>query len=333
MKVLQLNTNTRGGAFHFMARLHLALCECGVDSSAVTRTAPVKLPERALRRFQAWLTEDSKNVFSPIVNYSTTPLGKLSGTTPDIVHLHWVSRWLDLPSFTASLPAETPIFITPHDLGIFTGGCHLHSGCEGFAHGCTHCPVVKAPFDNRYPLPAREHARKRRAFENRNITVVGNSHWTTGYARRSGVFPEATRFETVHPGLDFAQFNHTPENTFGLDPNRPVIGFGSAALSDENKRFPLFLEAAARVAQKVPGLQLLVFGDHHALPPEPEGTTLHHIGPLDECDRNRRCLQCDGRLLCHVPHRDFRPSIRGSPSLRHPGSGLRCRRPPRDPLP
>ncbi len=267
-----------------MARLHLALCEQGVGSSAVTRTAPVRVPEKLLRRFETWLTDSQPNVFSPLQGTFKTPISDLSGQMPDIVHLHWISRWLDLPSFTASLPKEIPIFITPHDFGIFTGGCHLHTGCEGFAHGCTHCPIVRHPFGNTIPLPARELARKRHSFEGRRITVVGNSKWTTSYARRSQAFHQDTRFETIHPAFEPTAFVRSDpmaaRKRFNLSADLPVIGFGSAALSDENKRLPLFLKVAGEIAKKIPGLQILLFGDHHALPPAPQGTTLHHAGVL-----------------------------------------------------
>ena len=267
-----------------MARLHLALCELGVDSSAVTRKKAAGVPEKALRRFENWLTQDYINVFSPLRNTFATPVTKLSAQLPDILHLHWVSRWIDLPSLTSSLPTDTPIVVTPHDFGIFTGGCHLHADCEGFAHGCTRCPIVRAPFDNTIPLAARELAQKQNSFQGRRIAVVGNSQWTTSHAERSQVFPKDTHFDTIYPSLDPAAFFKIDRSKararFNLQTDKPVIGFGCASLSDENKRLDLFLETAARVAARNPGLQILLFGDHHDLPPAPPGTSLHHAGAL-----------------------------------------------------
>src|ERR1700743_3682951 len=43
---------------------------------------------------------------------------------PLVINLHWVPRWLDLPSFLNSLPPELPVIWTLHDLILITGGCH-----------------------------------------------------------------------------------------------------------------------------------------------------------------------------------------------------------------
>ncbi|PYK15731.1 MAG: hypothetical protein DME55_13300, partial [Verrucomicrobia bacterium] len=52
------------------------------------------------------------------------------GPRPDVVNLHWISRWIDQPSFFASLPLDLPVVWSLHDMNPFTGGCHHAGDCE-----------------------------------------------------------------------------------------------------------------------------------------------------------------------------------------------------------
>ena len=63
----------------------------------------------------------------------------------DIVHLHWISFFLDYPSFFQSIPDHVPIVWTLHDTNAFTGGCHFVSGCDSFLTGCGSCPQIQRP--------------------------------------------------------------------------------------------------------------------------------------------------------------------------------------------
>ena len=62
-----------------------------------------------------------------------SPLSQVKDWTDrDIVHLHWISFFLDYPSFFQSIPDHVPIVWTLHDTNAFTGGCHFVSECDNF---------------------------------------------------------------------------------------------------------------------------------------------------------------------------------------------------------
>ncbi len=132
-----------------------------------------------------------------------TPLS-FFGDAPDIVNLHWVARWLDLPSFLKSVPAGIPIVWSLHDMNPFTGGCHLWSGCERFTVGCHHCPQLRFPWA--FDASWRYFRAKQRAYAGRRLCIVGNSRWTTMQAQRLALLRNAAFFETIPLGLDTSEY-------------------------------------------------------------------------------------------------------------------------------
>ena len=48
----------------------------------------------------------------------------------DVVHLHTVADWFDVPSWLETLPREIGVVISLHDMWHVTGGCFLYRGCD-----------------------------------------------------------------------------------------------------------------------------------------------------------------------------------------------------------
>jgi glycosyltransferase involved in cell wall biosynthesis len=132
-----------------------------------------------------------------------TPIQAI-GKLPLVVNLHWVPRWLDLPSFLTSLPPALPVTWTLHGLEPITGGCHYPGECDGFTKECGNCPQQKKPG----PADATNKffRLKERLYQRANLHFVGNSEWTTAQARRSGLAKFARSIRTIHYGLDVEQF-------------------------------------------------------------------------------------------------------------------------------
>ena len=260
-----------------MLRLHRALLGAGIESKVYygrghladqrssrldfTHNFSLQLRERIKWRCENWLLRKSGNLFSPLRSPAKTALPP-AGRAADIYHVHWISRWLDLPEFIGSLPSSAPIIFTVHDMGNFTGGCHLYSKCHGFQKNCAPCPLIKFPFD--LFLARQELNRKKNCLKNHRVFLVGNSRWSTAIAASATVFQNAVLRQTIHPAIDPAEFvrheKAAAKKLLGIAPDRIVIGFGCAALTDENKNFPAFVEILGRVnrRQKV---EAVVFGD------------------------------------------------------------------------
>ncbi len=132
MKVAHFNTFAEGGSAMLMQRLHQSLLDSGVESHVYYRKGDMfagnshrldfvtarsqRLRERVKWRLENWLLRAPGNLFTPL----TAPQGTRLDEThqrADIYHLHWISHWLDLPSFVTSLPPNAPIILTLHDFG------------------------------------------------------------------------------------------------------------------------------------------------------------------------------------------------------------------------
>lgn len=180
---------------------------------------------------------------------------------PDVVNLHWISRWIDQPSFFASLPMDLPVVWTLHDMNAFTGGCHHAGGCERFTNHCLDCPQLKnpSPRDDAF----RFFEIKKRCYAGKTLHVVSSSDWMNAQARRSVLLKHASSFHTIPLGLDTELFRPIDKScarkAFVIDTDRFVVGFACADLSSHDKGGALLVETLHALADKAK-ITLLVFG-------------------------------------------------------------------------
>jgi len=155
-----------------------------------------------------------------------TPIQAI-GYTPKIVNLHWVPRWLDLPSFFRSLPKETPVVWTLHDFIPVTGGCHYPGDCEGFTIQCGNCPQQKVPSSS--DATNKFFKLKKKLYRDSNLHFVGNSAWTTQQARRSGLLAHAKSITTINLGLNVTEYSPIDKTlakrALGIPENKFIVGF------------------------------------------------------------------------------------------------------------
>jgi glycosyltransferase involved in cell wall biosynthesis len=183
------------------------------------------------------------------------------GPLPDVVNLHWVSRWIDQPTFFASLPVDLPVVWSLHDMNPFTGGCHHAGDCERFTTHCHDCPQLKnpSPRDDAF----RFFEIKQQCYAGKNLHVISSSDWMSAQARRSALLRHAKSFHTIPLGLDTESFNPIDKScarqALAIDSERFVVGFASADLSSHDKGGALLVEALRALADKAK-IMLLVFG-------------------------------------------------------------------------
>ena len=180
---------------------------------------------------------------------------------PDVVNLHWIARWIDQPSFFASLPLDLPVVWSLHDMNPFTGGCHHAGDCDRFTDHCRHCPQLKKPGlrDDAF----RFFEIKKRCYAGKNLHVVSSSDWMNAQARRSALLRRARSFHTIPLGLDTQLFNPIDKTcarqALAIDSERFVVGFACADLSSHDKGGALLMEALYALSNKAK-ITLLVFG-------------------------------------------------------------------------
>jgi glycosyltransferase involved in cell wall biosynthesis len=309
MIVDHVNTYTSGGAAIAARRLHHALLEAGVDSRFWSSDRPHEA-DRTYRRIQ-WPRADASTPrqfleflsapiariqwklamnrelrgrplglewFNPAWVGSATPYDR-NTFTGDILHLHWIARLIDYPSFFAKVPDTLPIVWTLHDLHALTGGCHYAGDCERFVTECQNCPQLGRP--GPADLSNRSFQAKRLALAHKNLHVVTPSRWLQSQARRSRMFAGAKSFHTIAYGVDVDVFapgdKIAAKRQFQLPHDHVVIGFGADWLSTRRKGIDKLLAALGQLATTAPVVGL-VFG-RGPLPVTAHGLPrLHHTG-------------------------------------------------------
>src|SRR5437667_6552479 len=189
MRVLHLNTHASGGSYEYAALLSTALAEQGIESQVLCKNSAPAGPGRFLldrvirRSYVSFSTEPwhgTRRLLSPPAPED------LEGV--DVVHLHTVADWFDVPRWLETLPSRTGVVISVHDMWHVTGGCFLYRGCDRYAkhiQPCDPCPILRWPAKRL--LARAAYSRKLRADRNSGARRLANSHWLAGLAGRSAI--------------------------------------------------------------------------------------------------------------------------------------------------
>lgn len=292
MIVDQLNAVLGGGAAIAARRLHRGLLAAGVDSRFWHRDSTgaadddptyrrIRWPEAGslLRRVRAYLTGRVRHrlwkqrlrwsLFGRPAGFDWFTAARLGRRTvfdlaqsgSDILHLHWVTRMIDYPSFFAAIPDDFPIVWTLHDMNPLTGGCHYASGCEAFTTECQHCPQLGRRGER--DLANRFFHAKLAALRGKNLHIVAVSRWLEQQARQSRLLADVRSFRTIYGGLDVQAFRPQDKTAarlrLGLPADCTVIGFGADSIENHRKGFQEILTALTLLPQS-PRVVGLVFG-------------------------------------------------------------------------
>jgi glycosyltransferase involved in cell wall biosynthesis len=294
LKISHFTLSERGGSGVLMLRLHRALLRLGHKSAAFLRDVDQNGNEWI---FQKDFTSDVKFLFLERVGYSLEnrirkPEApsyfsrlRLAHTAPvplkdtEIVHLHWVGRWFDLPSFVSSLNSTTPIVWTVHDMSALAGGCFTDFGCSEFEKGCRVCPLLRFPF-NRI-LAKQELRRRLRTLARRPVAFVANSLSTFRLVEKSPLAKGKDQ-RIIPPGFDFSALKNISRAkaraALGISEEAFILGFGAASLTDQNKGIDRFYEVAQRLARVIPNTRALIFGDGQPK----EAIPTHHLRTIKD---------------------------------------------------
>jgi glycosyltransferase involved in cell wall biosynthesis len=177
------------------------------------------------------------------------PADHPAGAT-EILHLHWVAKFIDYTSFFGSLRPDQPVVWTLHDMNPFTGGCHFTDDCRRFAEGCGNCPQIARPAAG--DISRQFFQIKQRALANANLHVVAASRWMLQQARQSAIFGGARSFHRIPYGLPLDRYRPVDRARaraeLDLDPDAFVFAFGAADIENRRKGAALLLQALQSVA-------------------------------------------------------------------------------------
>lgn len=280
VKVVHINySDSSGGASRAMWRIHLGLKNSGVDSkiycfqasvhsSEVIRYNPSKslidkvrfyFRKNRLKRQSgnynhahgAELFSDDRSIYGEEI------LKQLPEA--DIYHLHWVSGFVDLPSFFAKI--RKPVVWTLHDMNPFTGGCHYSNGCRKFTTGCGNCPQLSSGSEK--DLSNAIYRRKLGYSLKKDLKIIANSSWTKDNALKSRMFRDA-QIETINLGIDTDIYKPRDKvsmrKALSLPAGKKIVLFGAMDNSNRRKGFLELSGALGILAGNRSDIFLLTFG-------------------------------------------------------------------------
>ena len=262
MKVLHLNTHPSGGSYEYAALLSTALAERGIESRVLCKNAAAKggrfFLNRLIRRASVSLSREPWHGTRRLL----LPPGPEELADVDVVHLHTVADWFDVPRWLEKLPRGMGVVISIHDMWHVTGGCFLYRGCDLYSDTCTPCPILRWPA-NRF-LAADEQSRKLRAYHKCRARLVANSHWLAEIAGRSPIAKACGGVRVVPPGIDTNVFKPQDKSLcrkhLDLPADAFVIVTGGASLTDANKNVPWLFEHLSQLPE-LRGVIVLAFGE------------------------------------------------------------------------
>jgi glycosyltransferase involved in cell wall biosynthesis len=198
-----------------------------------------------------------------------------------VLHLHWTSGFVDLPTFMDTHLGRSPIVWTMHDMRAFTGGCHYDYGCGRFGAQCGSCPQLGS--SNPSDASARSLARllhlKPRMLAG-GIRFVADSHWIRAEAEKSALL-SGLPISTIHYGLDLDVFKPVDpilaRRALGLDPARPVVMFAADGIHIRRKGLAVLTEALRNMRHRP---QLITAGQG-SMPLPPDIPCLS-LGPIQQ---------------------------------------------------
>ncbi len=209
---------------------------------------------------------------------------------PDLVifgNLHNIQESIELLDM---ITAKFPTVFIMHDQWLLTGRCAYTGDCHLYQSSCDRsCPTYLS-----YPPLAPEQInpafqRKRDLLLNRdNLLVLGNSQWTTNWARqalgaqRGAEGHSATleqKFQQIALGIDLEIFQPREQKTcrqqLGLPEDKFIIITGCTSLEDQRKGGKDILAALEML--QIPNLLVIGFGYSHGLPTT-ENFQFHQTG-------------------------------------------------------
>jgi len=275
-KVRHFVNSLSGGTGVAASRLHAALLAQGVGSSLHYREGQsgpacsfkdTNHAGKLSRLLGNWLVSrrwsqqaDDAGIFIHQRWLHKTPLSAF-GDVPDIVHLHLVHRWLDLPYFLRSIPEKTRVVWSLHDLHPLTGGCTHAIGCQKYETFCGECPNLQKP--SRHDRSFLQFQSKKELYDKRPIIFVANSSWTRDKASKSALLPKGASIPVIPLGVDAQAFRPVEKaaarKALQIDDKRFVIGFGCSDFNDANKGLRLLEDSLKNEAVRRNAF-LLLFG-------------------------------------------------------------------------
>ena len=165
----------------------------------------------------------------------------------DILHLHWISNFINLPAFMRRFGGTKPIVWTLHDMNPLLGGAHYRQDSKQIAS--TLGNGLELGNARRNDLDNKAYLIKKHAFDALTpnaMHIVCPSKWLTEEAAKSnslGKFPICTIKNPVDTSIFKPLDRKAARSVFGIDSDCVVLLFIAMSLDDKYKGGQVMLEA------------------------------------------------------------------------------------------
>lgn len=280
MNILLINTLNNGGAAKACIRLHQGLLNERIDSKllfqkkdldGIPETYQILLPQKKkkrtlsqkLRRYFKYTDKSNKisndreefiKSRSSNLEIFSYPFSDIDLTSDklyqsaDIVNLHWVSNFLDFPSFY--LKNTKPVVWTLHDANPFMGGEHYAERIIGIDE--TGCPIPRQYSERETKESEKIIAIKSKALkEVTNLHIVCPSHWLRKESERSQLFHKFPHY-TIPYGFPTDIFKPLDRGfcreVLNIPKDKFVLLFVSESVSKFRKGFEFLKRSVANIS-------------------------------------------------------------------------------------
>ena len=297
--VLLSKSDATGGAARASLRLHKALLDCGIDSRmrvGVKKTdlATVDGPPGKLgmaiglvRPYVGELLMRLQKSPNPIMHspaiLPSGIVGSLNASAADVLNLHWINNEFLTIEDIGRL--RKPIVWTLHDMWPFCGAEHYAPDDIAARWRNGYLPDNRPDGHGGFDVDRWVWHRKLRAWRNQ-LHIVTPSCWLADCVKSSALLGGRPVAVIPNP-LDTRQFQPWPKKLarqmLGLPPDAPLVLFGAiGGGADPRKGWDLLQPALVRIANELPSVESVIFGQSEPVNPPRLGLPMHWMGRLND---------------------------------------------------
>ncbi len=297
--LLLSQSDSIGGAARATLRLHKALLGHGIESRmrvgvkksdlATVDGPPGKLGMAVglVRPYVGGLLMYLQKSLNPILHSpAILPSGiirSINASSADVLNLHWINNEFLTIEDIGRL--RKPIVWTLHDMWPFCGAEHYAPDDIAARWRNGYLPDNRPDGHGGLDIDRWAWHRKLRSWRSQ-MHIVTPSRWLAGCVKGSLLLGEKPVIVIPNP-LDTCQFQPWPKqlgrHMLGLPPDVPLVLFGAiGGGADPRKGWDLLQPALARIANELPKVESVIFGQSEPVNPPHLGLPIHWMGQLND---------------------------------------------------
>jgi glycosyltransferase involved in cell wall biosynthesis len=229
----------------------------------------------------------------------------------DIVHLHWVSGLLDIPTMQKRFAGHSVVW-TLYDMNPFTGGCHYSQDCTRYETSCHDCPQLGLGLDSE-DMALKFWRIKQENYRAINMNIVTQSR-RLGQLSRNSALLECYPHYVIPCGIDLKDYypvdSIESRQQLGISENAKIILFETPLFDEYRKGCDLLYDVIRNLSyiskNSDAKIILAVFGPSNLIINE-SACQIQYLGDLKSISERRLAYSAADAFL--LPSREeYTPS-------------------------